>query len=126
MNLQVYTKENTSSNSLSDWDLVFDGEATSTFYMLTIPFTARKTTSAGNKRWFYVALAEGGNLAFAAEEKTVSNSDMNIQPATVRGQPNNLTIGDRLFFDGDPEIHFSGGLKYDYVRVSPSAIPSGK
>lgn len=125
--VKVYTKETTSSNSLNDWDLVFDGAATSTFYMLTIPFTERKATSAGNKRWFYVALAEGGDLAFAQEEKTVSNTDMTIQPATVRGQQSNgLTIGDQILFSGNPEIHYQGGLKYDYARVSPSDIPSGE
>lgn len=126
--VKVYTKENTSSNSLTEWDLVYDGAATSTFYTLTIPFTERKATSAGNKRWFYVALAEGGDLAFALGEKTVSNTDMTIQPATVRGQQQSdgLTVGDQILFSGDPEIHYQGGLKYDYTRVSPSEIPSGE
>lgn len=125
--VKVYTKETTSSNSLNDWDLVFDGAATSTSYMLTIPFTERKATSARNKRWFYVALAEGGDLTFAQEEKTVSNTDMTIQPATVRGQQSNgLTIEDQILFSGNPEIHYQGGLKYDYARVLPSGIPSGE
>lgn len=124
--VKVYTKENTSSNSLTEWDLVYDGEATSTFYTLAISFTERKATSAGNKRWFYVALAEGGDLEFAQEEKTVSNTDMTIQPAEVRKQSNGLTIGDQILFSGNPEIHYQGGLKYDYARVSPSDIPSGE
>jgi hypothetical protein len=119
--VKIYTKTGTYNGS-TQWQLVFDGPSSSNnFHKIAMTFSSPVFSAAGDKRAFYITYPSGSVFLYKATGVIVSNAEVQIGLASVRGNTAGNTNGSE-FVDSKS---FLGGLKYTF-ESNLDPIPDGE